>query len=462
MLAAGLWISHSLLRESEKHRSTAEARYHRLLQTSHRLRAADLLARAESLSPILPSLVQPCEAWLEEARALLGFTARHEETLADLRRRRLSGEAAPEEAWFESLIAELLTEFAHLRTVEAEIRTRAELAASLHHHSVERHAQAWSAAEARILESERYGFTEFRSIVGLVPLGESPRSGLFEFSLHLSGDPPSRRDERGEWALDENTGVILVLLAGGETDIGVAKEPDVPHALPESPAWRLTLAPFLISKYELTQAQWKRLSGGDEPSRYRPGSKAGETRNQGPARTLLHPVESVSHTTSTHRLRRWNLDLPTEAQWEYASGAGGADRVVTTSDLPNLHGRCNLAGKESPVDRWLFGAPPLFDDGFVHHSPVGSFLPNSFGLFDTLGNVHEWCRDQWFRTYEEMPFSEGTGERHDPRASHPLRCVRGGSFWSSHLSVRTTFRNYASADQSAFDVGIRPVWNLTP
>jgi formylglycine-generating enzyme required for sulfatase activity len=123
------------------------------------------------------------------------------------------------------------------------------------------------------------------------------------------------------------------------------------------------------------------------------------------------------------------LDLPTEAQWEYAARAG-------TTGLPELFGYANVfdrAREAAYRDQGakLEGEVADFDDGFAAAAPIGSFRPNAFGLYDTIGNVAEWCLDHYVsRGYSTLSARAGDGLRATV-VSAQYRVVRGGSFSDS-------------------------------
>ena len=209
------------------------------------------------------------------------------------------------------------------------------------------------------------------------------------------------------------------------------------------------LAPFLIARHELTQSQWARLwSGAEEfvwPSRYAVGASAG----LGLKVTATNPVDQVDWTMCRDLLTAHGLELPTEAQWEYACRAGTSTPwFVVKSELQRY---ANLA--DQSVKR--VGAPyscEPWDDGFVIHAPVGSFAANRFGLHDTVGNVWEWCRDE-LTDYG----SERAGDGLRPSTGSNNRVVRGGSYSVTAVRARSANRGGNAPQVRGGGLGCRAV-----
>jgi formylglycine-generating enzyme required for sulfatase activity len=187
----------------------------------------------------------------------------------------------------------------------------------------------------------------------------------------------------------------------------------------------VTVAPFLLSKYEMTQAQWQRTNK-DNPS---VGSRAGR-RWGDVVHDLRHPVESVSWLKADETAWRLGLSLPTEAQWEYGCRGGTSTVWSSGDDIESLEGFVNLSDL-SILDS---GKPVTWEvlrwrDGYGDTAPVGTFRANRFGLHDMIGNLWEWCRDG--DADYDVPARPGDGLRvaaPSDEAAPEVRAARGGDF----------------------------------
>jgi len=316
----------------------------------------------------------------------------------------------------------------------------------------------WEEAISTVADHPAYPGLELAPQFGLLPLGPDPESGLWEF-VHLQSGNEPERDTSGALVPTESMGVVLVLLPGGRFPTGAQRStPDGPHYDPrasegETPVHAVPLDPFFLSKYELTQAQWLRTRGTN-PSDVRPG-RQDHTTGVGRGTTLLHPVETVSWTESVETTRRLGLCLPSEAQWEAAARAGTGTPWYTGPEIESLSGHVNaadlsladsgLAAGEVAVLDWL-------DDGWVLHAPVGSYLPNPWGLHDVLGNVSEWVSDD-HSPYSNPPRA-GDGKR--TMLIPTDRVTRGGGCMDAPTLLRVSARMNRHGDPVDSTIGLRP------
>ena len=190
------------------------------------------------------------------------------------------------------------------------------------------------------------------------------------------------------------------------------------------PGFTVTIARrFYIGKYEITQAQWRKILG-DNPSVFQ-GSLVKDDAGQ-------HPVDNVTWADAQRFVARLNtIDhtahyrLPSEFEWEYAARAG-ANQEPTWAQI-----------RESAWEQDV-------DKGTTH--AVGGKEPNAWGLYDMLGNVWEWVDDFYNEGLFADPVPPSTGTTH---------VLRGGSFVSDVKN--TTWFTHAGGPGSGFDVGFRIV-----
>ena len=180
----------------------------------------------------------------------------------------------------------------------------------------------------------------------------------------------------------EVAGLELCWCPPGRFRMGSA--PDEPGRRSDEGPVDVTLSQgFWIGKYEVTQAQWRRLMG-----KIAGELVAGQGDNV--------PVYWISFVEAEEFCRRlteaaahelppgWEFRLPTEAQWEYACRAGTTTAFAVGDTLTKA---------QANFGRPFRGAPPGYPDGSA--TPVGAYPPNAWGIHDMHGNQWEWCRD-WF------------------------------------------------------------------
>ncbi len=210
----------------------------------------------------------------------------------------------------------------------------------------------------------------------------------------------------------------MIPLPAGAFDMGDLDGSGYAH---ERPVRRITLArPFAVGKYEVTQAEWRAVMGGN-PSRF-----AGDAR----------PVENVTWIEAKEYARRLAATtgkpyrLLSEAEWEYAARAGSCAAYPWGDAISPLQAR--YAGGDGT-------------------ELVGSYPPNAFGLHDTAGNVWEWVEDCWSRSLADIPA--------DGAAQNPVGCdarvSRGGSWGRRGGALRSAYREWAAPGVRSPTIGFR-------
>jgi formylglycine-generating enzyme len=167
------------------------------------------------------------------------------------------------------------------------------------------------------------------------------------------------------------------------------------------------------------------------------------------AERLDHPVVHVTWNDAQAYCAWAEARLPSEAEWEYAARGGlQGCRFPWGDDLE--------PGGEHRMNVWqgVFPSENTVADGFSGTAPADSFLPNGAGLYNTTGNVWEWCAD-WYD-----PGYYATAPLEDPRgpATGTHRVMRGGSYLcheSYCTRYRISARSASTPDSSAGNVGFR-------
>lgn len=164
-----------------------------------------------------------------------------------------------------------------------------------------------------------------------------------------------------------------------------------------------------------------------------------------------HPVVHVSWNDAQAYCAWAGRRLPTEAEWEYASRGGidGAKYPWGNEEVDEGAWRANI---------WqgVFPHTNTLEDGHLTTAPVESFAPNGYGLWQTVGNVWEWCAD-WY-----SPSTYTSHAVTDPRGPDrgQSRVLRGGSYLC-HISYCNRYRNSARSqntpDSSMGNAGFRTV-----
>ena len=208
----------------------------------------------------------------------------------------------------------------------------------------------------------------------------------------------------------------MVSLPGGTFAMGSNDDPS------EKPMHRVTIKPFAISKFPITNREWTECV-------------AAKACDYVPVGNDDAPVANVSWNDA-HQFVEWlskvtqkEYRLPSEAEWEYAARGGTQTKYwwgdQLRSDLANCKGCATAYDSTQPLK-------------------VGSFKPNPFGLHDMGGNVDQWVEDCWHRDYQGAPI-DGSAWIDKNCASH---VIRSGSWKNDTDYVRP-------ASRDRYDTGVR-------
>lgn len=297
--------------------------------------------------------------------------------------------------------------------------------------------------------------------------------------LDTSTTPGAHRFYRVvEFTVPANQPSRMVSIPAGEFQMG---DTFYEGAVYELPIHTVYVSAFYMDRYEVTKALWDEVKSWSATHGY-------NYDNEGSGKATNHPVQSIdwfdmvkwcnARSEMTGRVPAYYTDagltqvyktgqlapyvnwhagfrLPTEAEWEKAArGGAGGHRFPWTNVDTITHAQANYYSDSSyPYDvSPTRGYNPKFNDGVMPYtSPVGSFAPNGYGLYDMAGNVWEWCWD-----YAGLYTSDPQTDPHGPDTG-TTRVGKGGNwdFYAAHC--RCSYRYGNSPTYSATNIGFRCV-----
>ncbi len=224
----------------------------------------------------------------------------------------------------------------------------------------------------------------------------------------------------------------LIALSGGLFRMGTLGKQGYDD---ERPQHQVTVAPFLMGRCLITQAQWRAIMG--TPHCRFTGERL--------------PVERIAWHDAVQFCERLSkrtqhtYRLPSEAQWEYACRAGTSTPFccgeTITTEVANYNGE------------FTYRAEPK---GIYRHTttPVDQFQPNAFGLHDMHGNLWEWCADAWHDSYDGAPADDRVWQAAGKAA---FRVARGGCWHDIPGVCRSAARLKVDAHDAEEIIGFRVV-----
>ena len=256
-------------------------------------------------------------------------------------------------------------------------------------------------------------------------------------------------DDGNSVQVDKTVKGNLVLIPAGPFSLGNTGSYEGEYD--EKPPVTIIISkPFYISKYEITQQQYKAVMGNN-PSEFKGDDLPVEQVSWYDALDFCNALSKSEGLTQCYTINGTKVTcdfdangyrLPTEAEWEYSAKAG------TTTDF--YSGKLTYSGN-SPIDPNLDKIAWYSANSSNATHPVGQKAPNAFGLYDMSGNVWEWCWDR----YAEYPSKE-TKDYQGPEIG-TYRVYRGGGWRNLAWYCRSTNRDRNYLDDKNNSLGFRVV-----
>ncbi|MEM1293368.1 MAG: SUMF1/EgtB/PvdO family nonheme iron enzyme [Cyanobacteria bacterium P01_H01_bin.162] len=249
--------------------------------------------------------------------------------------------------------------------------------------------------------------------------------------------------------LDKGIPLEMMAIPGGRFVMGSPADEEGRNDN-EGPQHEVTVSPFFMGRYPVTQAQWRQVAIMPRINRR---LNANPSKFKGNDQS---PVEQVSWEEAVEFCQRLSVytnrtyRLPTEAEWEYACRAGTTTPFhigeTLTAELANFY----AADTYRDVPKGEYRRKT---------TPMGIFPANRFGLCDMHGNVWEWCQDVWHKNYKGAPM-DGTAWMEG--GNQDRRVIRGGAWFNFPRDCRSADRFYSYPGARDFGIGFRVVCVAAP
>jgi formylglycine-generating enzyme required for sulfatase activity len=242
--------------------------------------------------------------------------------------------------------------------------------------------------------------------------------------------------------LGDGVTLEMVDIPGGTFIMGSPENEEGYHSS-ESPQHEVTVPPFFMGKYPVTQQQWRvvaalpkdKIDLKSDPSYFKGDNLPVECVSWNDAQEFCARLSQMANKT---------YRLPTEAEWEYACRGGTTTPFycgeTISTDLANYDGNYTYGQGQKGQYR-------------EKTTEVGIFPANPFGLYDMCGNVWEWCEDGWHENYINAP-TDGSAWT---SLSSQRKLLRGGSWYDVPVYCRSAYRLNINLDDNNHNIGFRVV-----
>ena len=267
-----------------------------------------------------------------------------------------------------------------------------------------------------------------------------------------SSSTPVQSRATGQVFQDLPTAPQMVVLPSGKFLMGSPLDEPLRIDI-ESPQHEVTIDYRLaMGKYPVTFEEWDACVA-DGGTKHKPKDMGGFWSRGRGKRPVIHVnwndaeqyVVWLNKKVGIAEVDPTRYRLPSEAEWEYACRAGTTGMFGLPTGLL-LENQANYDASET------FAGAPIAGRKSDNTTPVGVYWPNQFGLYDMHGNVFEWCQDHSHENYDSAPTN---GTAWEGSGNTARRVIRGGSWHSHPLMLRSAFRAAFSPDHRSNNFGFR-------
>ena len=221
----------------------------------------------------------------------------------------------------------------------------------------------------------------------------------------------------------------------------------------ERPQHNVTVPPFFMSKYPITQGQWRAIASrkdlkvnldlNPDSSKFKEAYKS-ISRWQRPVEKV-NWYEAVEFCERLSKLTGRNYRLPSEAEWEYACRAGTTTPFYFGETITGEFANYRASETYGDEQKGEYKQETI---------PVGQFPPNAFGLYDMHGNVWEWCADNWHDNYKNSPTDGKAWLDRNERENmndQPLQQSRSNNFFTRITSTLSNIFDQNGLGSNSFN-----------